>query len=451
MERLKFYMYAFAAGIAATLLLSCTEAEQLMDDEIPTSKMEEAAYSVSKPALTRSESIALTVQQKGTYEISENEAIENLERFSAFISGNKNSVVKTKSISLKKSPETGREMYYEVVFDSDKGTGFSILSADERADELLCYAEVGAISDTSFNKSLKFCLELVDMYVEEQTKEELNVETLALSAKEKFVAINSVKAADGVITKAIPPFNPDDPNSPWQYDRTETRTTVDERVKLVPGGWYQTSPFNDFLPYIPPQYNQRAYAGCDVIAVSQIMAYHKKPFSNYITSAMWPSMIANYRTSVELKNLIRDMFNYMVISYDVNGTSSNMARARSFLNGNGFSAGSGANYSYNGVWNALNYGPTYIRGGNTAGAGHAWVVDGARTTTTTWTEIYSIVYNGRIVEAVGNSYTSTSKQVRYDWGWGNANENTWFNDNVFRASPSDENFNTNVGIISFIY
>ena len=67
-------------------------------------------------------------------------------------------------------------MYYEFVLESDKGTGFSIVSADERIPEMLCYSEVGAISDTSFNKSLKFCLELLDLYVEDQTKDELAIE-----------------------------------------------------------------------------------------------------------------------------------------------------------------------------------------------------------------------------------------------------------------------------------
>ncbi|MDR0749711.1 MAG: hypothetical protein LBF62_09085 [Tannerellaceae bacterium] len=39
-------------------------------------------------------------------------------------------------------------------FESDKGTGFSILPAGERTDDILCYSEAGAISDTTFNKSL---------------------------------------------------------------------------------------------------------------------------------------------------------------------------------------------------------------------------------------------------------------------------------------------------------
>ena len=64
----------------------------------------------------------------------------------------------------------------------------------------------GSISDTSFNKSLKYCLELVELYVEEQTQKELDIESLASSANQKIKAANKGK----VITKALPPFDPDD-------------------------------------------------------------------------------------------------------------------------------------------------------------------------------------------------------------------------------------------------
>lgn len=121
---------------------------------------------------------------------------------------------------MKKNKKNGRNLYYEVIFENDKGTGFSLLSADERVDKLLCYSENGSISDTSFNKSLKYCLELVDLYVEGQTQKELDIESLASSANQKIKAANKGK----VITKALPPFDPDDPNSPWSYDRTDVKT-----------------------------------------------------------------------------------------------------------------------------------------------------------------------------------------------------------------------------------
>ena len=102
----------------------------------------------------------------------EKEAKKNFESYAKSI--HKEKAVKVKALSLKKNKKNGRNLYYEVIFENDKGTGFSLLSADERVDKLLCYSENGSISDTSFNKSLKYCLELVELYVEEQTQKELD-------------------------------------------------------------------------------------------------------------------------------------------------------------------------------------------------------------------------------------------------------------------------------------
>ena len=192
--------------------------------------------------------------------------------------------------------------------------------------------------------------------MEGQTQKELDIESLASSANQKIKAANKGK----VITKALPPFDPDDPNSPWSYDRTDVKNEVTERIKQVHAGWHQGSPFNDLLPLLPPDYTQRAYTGCAMVAVSQIMAYHQKPYSNYITAAMWPTMIANLDTSVELKRLMLDLFNTMNTGYDATGTSSNISKARDFLNNNGYTAGSAQDYTFDRAWRALSYGPTYI-------------------------------------------------------------------------------------------
>lgn len=64
------------------------------------------------------------------------------------------------------------------------------------------------------------------MWREQKTKE-LDIESLASSANQKIKAANKGK----VITKALPPFDPDDPNSPWSYDRTDVKNEVTERIK----------------------------------------------------------------------------------------------------------------------------------------------------------------------------------------------------------------------------
>lgn len=430
-------------GVTLIIMTGCSQSEDLID--AGAQALNAATNNDKELVLTASEQIALSVKQKGSYNISEKEAKKNFESYAKTI--HKEKAVKVKALSLKKNKKNGRNLYYEVIFENDKGTGFSLLSADERVDKLLCYSENGSISDTSFNKSLKYCLELVDLYVERQTQEELDIETLAASANQKKQAANKGK----IITKALPFFDPDDPNSPWSFDRTDITNDLSERIKLVPGGWHQRSPFNDLLPLLPPDYMQRAYVGCDMIAVSQIMSYHKKAYSNYITAAMWPTMIDNPDESVELKRLMLDLFNTMNIGYDENGTSSNISKARDFLNNNGYTAGSAQDYTFDRVWNALSYGPTYIRGTRADGKGHAWIIDGIRNLKTTSTDIYTITYNGRVYEASGSSSITSYQTVRYDWGWENASNNGWFSNNVFTPPTGSAPYNQNNKIISYVY
>ena len=424
-------LLSFVAVFATILIFGCSEREPQLENVV--SVFEEL------PVLTKSEVIALSVYEKGTYSISESEARDILGRFSA--ADDIDNTVSVSNAVLKKNQKTGKDMYYEFVLESDKGIGFSIVSADERIPEMLCYSEVGSISDTSFNKSLKFCLDLMDIYVEEQTKEDLDIETLVLSAKEKQNIIENESLLKNL--KPCIPFDPYDIDPRWVYNGSSSSTSTQERLHTIPGNWYQTYPFNDKCPYITGT-STRAYAGCAMIAVGQIMSYHDKPYTYN-----WATIKSNIYSD-DMKDLIRDLFYDMNTGYDINGTSSNITKARSFLNNNGYTAGSASSYSFSGVWNALEFGPTYIRGDNSSGEGHAWVINGARKITTTTNTYYYYDTGVNICnQTVTNVYTSN--QVRYDWGWGNGStQNTWYSDNIFKAINSSHNFNISVQIISTV-
>ena len=177
-------------GVTLIIMTGCSQSEDLID--AGAQALNAATNNDKELVLTASEQIALSVKQKGSYNISEKEAKKNFESYAKTI--HKEKAVKVKALSLKKNKKNGRNLYYEVIFENDKReTGFSLLSADERVDKLLCYSENGSISDTSFNKSLKYCLELVELYVEEQTQKELDIESLASSANQKIKAANKGK------------------------------------------------------------------------------------------------------------------------------------------------------------------------------------------------------------------------------------------------------------------
>jgi len=442
--RTKLFVYLFTV-VVTTVFFSCSQ-EKVLDDSQESFAPQKDPISVN---LTKSEIIALAVEKKGTYLVSENEAHDKLLRFSSS-SGNlgdnqmRSATLKTnqiRSTTLKKNPITDKAMYYEVVFDSDKGTGFALVSADERISEVLCYSEFGSISDTLFNKSLKFCLDLIDLYVEEETKEELDIDALVFSAQEKLGIVSSTLRAWPLVI-IEPPIE-------W-----EVRTEV-VKLKQVPGGWHQEDPYNDLLPLVSGGPNGRAYVGCAMVAVSQIMAYHEKPFSNYISKTTWTSIKNDPENSAHLKKLMSDLFNAMVIPpYGLSGTPSSLAKARSFLNSNGYTAGIESNYSFSGVLAALNDGPTYIRGSLASGEGHAWVVDGARIIT-------SKMYMQFGLDPPILWDTAVYNHVRFDWGYGHMqdpttpwisyNPNVWYSSGVFQVlRRPDMNFNINVKMISYI-
>lgn len=439
MKRFKFRLYTFALVTMAAFLSGCSEAEQLTE-EMPVPGIQEAAAS----DLTKMESVALAVQQKGTYKISKSEALESLERYAKSISGNEEAAVQVKSAVLKKSPETGKELYYEVVFEGEKGTGFSILSADERAEELLCYSEVGAIADTSFNESLKFCLELLDRYVEEQTRTELDIEALASSAQEKISSMN--QPADQPVTKAIPPF---DPNT-WTYaGRRSELLYYNLRSEPVPEGWHQYHPFNDSLPNIYGT-NQIAPCGDAMIAVAQIMAYHEKPYSNYITASDWASIKANPSASVKLKMLMRDLYYDMIAgwgpAYNSYIVYSNPTKVRAFLNNNGYTVGPNSPYSTNifpNVWNALAYGPTIICGYRTSLIPVFWVVDGAIDSKYEHYDLYTYYFNGKMYEYRDIIYRDTPQFLNFNWGEGEIDDeiiDIWLANGIFQPHSSLPNY-----------
>jgi len=413
--------------------------------------------------LTKAESAALAVQQKETYRVSQNEMMERFVRFAK--STSKNASLQVQSITLKKNPATGKDLYYEVVFESKKGTGFSLMSADERVDDVLCYTEVGTISDTSFNKSLKFCIELVDLYVEEQTKEELVIEALIFSANEKM-ALRQIEKAPKT-KDGGPPF---DPNT-WTFVKWTCDEIVDMRLKQIPGGWHQRSPYNDSLPEVIGcgTGNNKAYVGCVPTATIQIMSYHKKNFSSYITTASWPDMINNPTTSENLKKFIRDVFNYLIVDnkdgyYNTTATGisviSPLPYVRDFLDSNGYTTGAQTSYSYSNIWAALNYGPSCVQGIDNSRGGHVWVVDGAKSIYNDYYELWTYWDGNQLWEhRVYNQCLDLGKYVRYDWGssavdvYGNS-INTWFPDGVFAFATStggNYNFNSDVQLISYIY
>jgi len=178
-------------GVTLIIMTGCSQGEDLID--AGTQALNAATNNDKELVLTASEQIALSVKQKGSYDISEKEAKKNFESYAKTI--HKEKAVKVKALSLKKNKKNGSSgskggsalvitlpLFAALIFWFAEEARLSM--SNSCVDKLLCYSENGSISDTSFNKSLKYCLELVDLYVEGQTQKELDIESLASSANQ---------------------------------------------------------------------------------------------------------------------------------------------------------------------------------------------------------------------------------------------------------------------------
>lgn len=200
---------------------------------------------------------------------------------------------------------------------------------------------------------------------------------------------------------------------------------------LLQTQWHQHAPFYG---------GARNYkAGCWIIAMAQVMYYHKHP-----ATYDWTSIPTNvYSYNAELDRLIRDLQvqSHANDSIDSQGTpvkTNDAVAAMQYFDYNI------QKYDYPGVTqrnllesSIIGNFPVFMTGYSDS-VGHAWVCDGYRYTQTQYTAGY-LTRLGMYRLQTG-IYDDKLKYYHMNWGWKYASGNGWFyNDNV---NVSIYNFNT---------
>ena len=215
---------------------------------------------------------------------------------------------------------------YTITFEKGGKMGFSIVSPDERLNNVYAYTENGSISDTTYNIGLSITLERMPLVANQLLK--------------------------------------------YYYERKEeniTRTYSYYNVEsLIFTKWHQWDPFNRFSPDIgclslPP-------AGCSAIALSQAIAYlNLTNFSNggyYDFAAMTAYTVPPSNSILESRaaQFVRLIGFTLNASYGCNGTGAFVADIIPTLKSYGYKYDSKkANIDYN--WTAsmiANYGTPLI-------------------------------------------------------------------------------------------
>lgn len=320
--------------------------------------------------------------------------------------------------------------FYIINFE---GGGFAMIPNDTRATEVYAYSNEGALY-LGENNNVDYFVSLANDYLSYELE-------------------RSIKDPTGLPITPAP--NPSDPNDPRNFalfqhgDHYCHKVPVSETIEgsndyLLYTTWSQGSPYNNLCVNSSGGY---VSAGCVAIALGQIIAYHKKPLSynghtyswNYITQ--FPYLISYSNGAQSVAELIHDIGVAAGIDYWNNDSGATIAEAYNALGSFGYNR-SMANYSYQLITNSLDAErPCYARGDDNV-YGHAWVIDGYKTISTTY-KFYkqsTLEYCDKEIER--------KRFVHCNWGWGGT-ANGFFLNEVFNVEGY--NFNNDLKIIYNIY
>ena len=314
--------------------------------------------------------------------------------------------------SATRTVNVGSVGLYKYILESEGIKGFALVSDDIRYPRVLVYCPEGALSDTLFNEG--FAQYIREMPRSINQKIEKTMEVL-LNPQKYNAALESLyrnqKTRSGVIwgdINNLPPEASDSlagyPYSPLPsvegkevygdttYVRKDGRLYVYHDINRnfrVPVKWGQNFPYNKNVPYQCG--TKKAYAGCVAVAIAQIMAYHKYPLNyNWDLLTLTPTIdrYSDEARQDEVARLMVDIGRKVDMNYGCSGSTANIYKANDAFVSYGYKTlgvmdyyifttfyGSGShlvNYFNPGNFRA----PFYLRGDNSNGEGHAFVVDG---------------------------------------------------------------------------
>lgn len=374
------------------------------------------------------EANAVKIKKLGSSEISEKEAIALVR--DRFMNKNKSFVVNScKKVSLpgiqtrNSEEETG---YYVVEFGSEGNEGFSIVSADRRVEEVFAFSELGSLNDTVYNEGLKLFCNRLPYYIKNKINN-FNTDSLYNAVVSRIPKSRINWIDDGCVHYYYAQYG-FIPDPDFVYMGEETQGSESQSGIILTTKWHQESPYNNKLPYVSN--DKRAYVGCAIVAMLQIMAYHKVNYET-VTTSDWINFTQTSQCyDEELQDCILSIFNSIPNKdVTVDGTGISAEKIRDFLNKNGYVADL-MDYDSN----KMRY-PAYVRGTDRIdGEGHAWVVDSEK--------IYHYITYDKYEKDDGYDiwriYVEKQEDfgpiyVHCNWGWGGSSDG-WYKNEVFSKS-----------------
>lgn len=211
-------------------------------------------------------------------DISQQQAQRIAQNFLQKSGGAKRAFSKGKNLSLKLAYEgnatNGEKCFY--VFNASDNNGFVIVSADDKADEILGYSDRGSFDSSNMPENMKSWL---GGYIDQ---------------------IHYLKQHDFVSKQAV-------------------AKSYSKEVKPLLGNiqWNQDSPYNDMCPVY--DISSRCATGCVATAMAQIMYYNRWPEKGVGSYTYSPSIMGGNQLTADFGNTTYDWDN-MLPQYDKNSS-----------------------------------------------------------------------------------------------------------------------------------
>ena len=333
------------------------------EEEVLTTQNEKQPFSVANDsAFFRSEADAVFSAINAI-----SKAYPNDKRIS--LSKKSLTVKSVKSLKSDNNQSISSPGFYIINFE---GGGFAMISNDTRATEVYAYSDEGALYP-GVNDNVDYYMSLANNYI--------NYE---------------IASSDRVITGLPITPTPSDPDDPRNYvlvyhgehychEVPVNETNYGSNDYLLNTEWGQGSPYNNLCLTSD---GKPVSAGCVAIALAQIMAFHKKPLSYNGHTYLWdiitqyPIVMPGSYGAQSVAELVHDIGVEAGINYLAGDSGTSNTGACNALSVFGYNR-TLADYSYQIITNNINAGrPCYASGFNNS-VGHAWVIDGYKSTSTT--------------------------------------------------------------------
>lgn len=363
--------------------------------------------------------------------------------------------VSTRS-TIGKDEDKDIPIYEFTISEDGNKTGFALVVGDRRFDEVIAYAPYGSLADTVFNEGLRLFTSSIPKMIEEVVREESNPSEMQTRSDYYQPEQSSSYYYDSDISTLVTRvYSESEFNAIWSklvvytYDNgTKFVGEWDEFVNpcsLVAVQWHQEAPYNDNVEMLCS--NKRGKIGCGVVAIAQIMAYHRQPASyNWSLIKSAPQILptnANYANGSckEVAKLMIDIATKANITYKcVDGKSSggiNSYNVVPTLQSLGYSA----NYAFDRrekvsvdtLYNNLVKGQpviieceyVYNSENIKLNAGHMWVIDGLyRKSRNRYTFSATTEWTGRRFWEI-EKWRQNFAQSHNNWGWGGSSDG-WY-------------------------